>query len=151
MRFLKEGETNESVITIFIFFISSLFHTVVFAATDINYKSASEQIMNQMMGSQHEKADQNIKDAKGKDFLKQMHIAMGKMVERNISRNNSFGMMPMMGITVKGGGFNMMGGNFGMMSGGSGIYAILAWVTWILVVIALVLGIVWLWKQIQKR
>lgn len=37
-----------------------------------------------------------------------------------------------------------------MMGDGFVVYAVLAWITWILVVIALVLGIVWLWKQIQK-
>ena len=44
---------------------------------------------------------------------------------------------------------------FGHMSGGSpfffGSMMVLAWFTWLLVIIALVLGIVWLWKQIQKK
>ena len=129
-----------------------IFPTLAFAVTDTDYENAGEQIMNQMMGSQHEQADESIKDTMGEDFLKQMHVAMGKMAERNISGNNSLGMMPMMGVMMGGGGLNMMGGNFsGMMGGGFGIYALLAWLTWTLIIVALVLAIVWLWKQIQRK
>ena len=125
----------------------------VFALTsDEDYEKAGEQIMDQMMGSRHEEADENIEGAMGKDFLQQMHVAMGKMAERNVSGNSNFGMMPMMSMMAGGGGVNMMGGNFGgMMSGSFGVYAILVWFTWILIIIALILGIVWLWKQIQRR
>ena len=141
---------------VILLFLSSLlvllFPTLAFAAVDSDYESAGEQMMDQMMGSQHEQADESIKDTMGEDFLKQMHVAMGKMAERNISGNNSLGMMPMMGVMMGGGGFNMMGGNFGGMMGGNfGIYAILAWLTWTLIIVALVLVIVWLWKQIQKK
>ncbi len=44
---------------------------------------------------------------------------------------------------------------FGHMGGGSPFFfssmMILGWLTWILVIVALVLAIVWLWKQIQKK
>jgi len=42
----------------------------------------------------------------------------------------------------------MMDGYFGMNMGPVGI---LMWLTWILVIVALVLGIIWLWKQVQKK
>lgn len=42
----------------------------------------------------------------------------------------------------------MMSGNFGMMGGG-GMF--LGWLTWILVIIALVLVNIWLWQQINKK
>ena len=124
---------------------------IALATTDFEYERTGEQIMEQMMGVQHEQADQNITETMGEDFLKQMHIAMGKMAEKNVSGQTNFGMMPMMGIGAGGGGFNMMGGSYGMMGGNFGLYVVLAWVTWILVTIALILGIVWLWKQIQKK
>jgi len=44
---------------------------------------------------------------------------------------------------------------FGHMGGGSpfffGSMMVLGWLTWLLISIALVLVIVWLWKQIQKK
>ena len=44
---------------------------------------------------------------------------------------------------------------FGHMAGNSAFFLgsmmILCWITWILVLIALVLVIIWLWKQIQKK
>ena len=125
--------------------------------TDDAYRRVGEQMMDQMMGGVHEEADKNIEEMMGKDFLEKMHIAMGKMAERNISGNTGFGMMPMMsmmigsaGSQVGGGGFNMMGGNFSMM-GGSGfwLFGLLAWLTWILIVIALILATIWLFKQIK--
>jgi len=127
-----------------------VFPTLAHAATDTDYENAGEQIMGQMMGSQHEAADQNIKETMGEAFLTQMHIAMGKMAEKNASGSSQLGMMPMMSMMMGGGGFNMMGGSYGMNSG-FGVYALLAWVTWILVISALILGIIWLWKQIQKK
>ena len=126
--------------------------SVLAANTDQDYEKSGEGIMDQMMGSQHETADKNIEEAMGTDFLRQMHVAVGKMAERNLSGNSNLGMMPMMSMMMGGGGFNMMGGNYGMM-GGSGfwLFGLLAWLTWILIIIALILGIVWLWKQIQKK
>ncbi len=126
-----------------------LFPLKVLAATDADYEKTGEQIMQQMMGSSHEQADQNIKDTMGADFLKQMHIAMGKLAEKNANGSAQLGTLPMMGLYAGGGGYNMMAGYAGM--GNFGIWAVLAWLTWILIVIALVLGIVWLWKQIQKK
>lgn len=41
-------------------------------------------------------------------------------------------------------GYDQMGGSYGL-------HLFLAWVTWILVVVALILLIVWLWKQINKE
>ena len=35
--------------------------------------------------------------------------------------------------------------------GWSPLFIVLWWVTWVLVVIALIFGIVWLWKQIQRK
>nr|QBM02079.1 hypothetical protein [uncultured archaeon] len=42
----------------------------------------------------------------------------------------------------------MMDGYFGMNMGSFGT---LMWLTWVLVLVALVLGIIWLWKQINKK
>ncbi|OGY22707.1 MAG: hypothetical protein A2113_02365 [Candidatus Woykebacteria bacterium GWA1_44_8] len=122
--------------------------------TDESYEQAGEQLMDQMMGTAHEQADQNIKEMMGEDFLRQMHISMGKMAERNVSGNSSLGMMPMMGMMMGGGGFNMMGGNFGMMGGSFwpvGWFWMILWsVTWILVIVALAALIRWLWKKGEK-
>lgn len=138
-------------VSIFIFILLMLLTpALALAATDQEYENTGEQIMDQMMGSRHQEADQQIQEIMGSDFLTQMHIAMGKMAERNISGKGNFGIMPMMGIYTGGGGFNMMG-NYGMFSGGFGFMAVLGWLTWVLVIIALALGIVWLWKQIQKK
>ena len=93
--------------------------------------------------------------------MRQMHIAMGKMAERNASGGSNLSMMPMMSMMdsagspqVGGGGFNMMGGNFGMMNGG---FASVGWVwillwsaTWILIIVALIALIRWLWKKGEK-
>ena len=125
--------------------------SVLAANTDQDYEKTGEGIMDQMMGSQHETADKNIEEAMGTDFLRQMHVAMGKMAERNLSGNSNLGMMSMMSMMMGGGGVNMMGNWGGMMGSGFGVYAILAWLTWGLIIIALVLGSVWLWKQIQKK
>ena len=125
--------------------------SVLAANTDQDYEKSGEGIMDQMMGSQHETADKNIEETMGTDFLRQMHVAMGKMAERNLSGNSNLGMMPMMSMMMGGGGVNMMGNWGGMMGSGFGVYAILAWLTWGLIIIALVLGSVWLWKQIQKK
>src|SRR3990172_3543074 len=107
--------------------------------------------MDQMMGSQHETADKNIEEAMGTDFLRQMHVAVGKMAERNLSGNSNLGMMPMMSMMMGGGGVNMMGNWGGMMGSGFGVFAVLGWLTWALVITVLGLLIVWLWKQIQKK
>ena len=37
------------------------------------------------------------------------------------------------------------------MGGWSPLFIILWWATWLVVIIALLFGIVWLWKQIQKK
>jgi len=120
-------------------------------STDQDYEKTGEEIMDQMMGSRHEEADENIKEAMGEDFLRQMHIATGKMSERNLSGSSNFGMMPMVSMMMGGGGVNMMGNWGGMMGSGFGVFAVLGWLTWALVITALGLLIVWLWKQIQKK
>src|SRR4030067_1598169 len=111
-------------------FILLLVPVSVFAASEKDYEESGEKIMDQMMGSRHEEADENIEEAMGTDFLRQMHVGMGKIAERNVSGNSNFGIMPMMSMMAGGGGVNMMGGNFGMMGGNFGVYAILAWFTW---------------------
>ena len=132
-------------------FILLLVPVSVFAASEKDYEEAGEKIMDQMMGSRHEEADKNIQEVMGEDFLKQMHIAMGKMTERNLSGSSNFGMMPMVSMMMGGGGVNMMGNWGGMMGSGFGVFAVLGWLTWALVITVLGLLIVWLWKQIQKK
>ena len=140
------------LIFVFAFLTLLLLPPQLRAATDQDYENSGEKIMDQMMVTRHQQADNNIKETMGEDFLKQMHIAMGKMAEKNAAGTTNLGMMPMTSMMIGGGGFNMMGGNYGMM-GGSGfwLFGLLAWLTWILIIIALILGIVWLWKQIQKK
>ena len=139
------------LIFVFAFLTLLLLPPQLRAATDQDYENSGEKIMDQMMVTRHQQADNNIKETMGEDFLKQMHIAMGKMAEKNAAGTTNLGMMPMTSMMIGGGGFNMMGGNYGMMGGSFGVYALLAWFTWLLVTIALVLLITWLWKQIQKK
>ena len=42
----------------------------------------------------------------------------------------------------------MMNGFYGMNMGSFGIFA---WITWILLITALVLGNIWLWQKINKK
>src|SRR3989337_1798678 len=125
-------------------FILLLVPVSVFAAREKDYEEAGEKIMDQMMGSRHEEADKNIQEVMGEDFLKQMHIAMGKMTERNLSGSSNFGMMPMVSMMTGGGGVNMMGNWGGVMGSGFGVFAVLGWLTWALVITVLGLLIVWL-------
>ena len=130
--------------------------TAYAVTSDEDYEQAGEKLMGQMMGTDHEQADQNIEEMMGEDFLRQMHIAMGKMAERNASGGSNLSMMPMMNMMAQGGGgFNMMGGNFGMMGGSFapvGWVWVLLWsVTWILVIVALAALIRWLWKKGNEK
>ena len=139
------------LLAVLVGFILLLVPVSVFAASEKDYEESGEKIMDQMMGFRHEEADKNIQEVMGENFLKQMHIAMGKMSERNISGNSNFGMMPMVSMMMGGGGVNMMGNWGGMMGSGFGVFAVLGWLTWALVITVLGLLIVWLWKQIQKK
>ena len=126
--------------------------------TDENFGSLGEYFMGQMMGDTHEAMNNRLIQMLGEEGEEQMHVAMGKRMsgcDPNASIPQNMvggGMMPMMmSMMMGGGGVNMMGNWGGMMGSGFGVYAILAWLTWGLIIIALVLGSVWLWKQIQKK
>lgn len=112
---------------------------------DADFEKIGEYFMGQVIGetSKHIAMDNSMKSMIGEQGEEQMHIAWGK---RGSGCDNNSSFLPRMG-----GGFNMIGGYYGMMNGGFGIYAVFAWLTWVLITIALVLGIVWLWKQIKKK
>ena len=104
-----------------------------------------------MMGDNHEEADEHMMEMMGEDFLRQMHIAMGKQSQNS----SSFGMMSMMGM-MGFGGRNMMG-NFkvnpvlsGYRTGFSGVHTVLAMTTWLSLIAFLLAGARWFWKGIRK-
>ncbi|OGY25622.1 MAG: hypothetical protein A2Z24_01710 [Candidatus Woykebacteria bacterium RBG_16_44_10] len=121
--------------------------------SDEEFASLGEYFMGQMAGDRHEAMNNMMIQMMGEEDEKQMHAALGKRLSGCDASaafpQNGIGFMPMMQMMTGGGGFNMMG-SYGMMGGWFGIYAVLALLTWVLVIIALVLGIFWLWKQIQK-
>lgn len=130
--------------------------------------------------SSHETMDKQVEQMMGKEGLEKMHIVMGKRMSGCQSGVSMGGgmmgfssgsglemMMKMMmgspsGQTWKGGERSMMGpgmmgwygGNsagWGMMGqGGFWIWMILGWITWILIIVALVAFIRWMWKKGEK-
>jgi len=100
-------------------------------------------------GEQHEIMD-NMMGGEGSESLRQVHI---NMAYRFYCGYNTGGMMGMMGPGMMNyqndeGGFNMMY-NYGMMGFGTGMW--FGGLIQILVVIALVLLIIWLIKQVSKK
>src|SRR3989344_1043108 len=107
-------------------------------STETDYEKLGEEWMETMMGDSHEEADEQMRQMMGEDFLRQMHIAMGKRAQSP----GSFGMMPILALSGAGGmgmmgGWNMMGGlqQTGLASGFKapflGVHYVLALITWI--------------------
>jgi uncharacterized membrane protein len=115
--------------------------------TDDQLEILGDYYMEQMHpGELHEVMDEKI-GGEGSESLRQVHINMGKAFYCGEHGAMSGGMMD----TMMGRGDMMGGGSFRMMSGyyGGANYGFI-WVFWILVIIALVLLIIWLTKQMQK-
>ncbi len=139
--------------------------------SDGELESLGEFFMERMAGStaNHEVMDKQMEQRMGKENLEKMHIVMGKRMsgcDVGATLNGwdgmmGFGMMGMMkNLSQKGGEQNMMGpgmmswGQGGMMSQAGGnfwIWSILSWLTWILVVVALIAFIRWMWKEGDKK
>jgi len=126
--------------------------------TDDNYGSLGEYFMGQMMGSSHESMNTMMAQMMGEKGEKQMHIIMGRRLSGCDTSatipSQGAGFMPMMGMMSI---VNMMGGGWGnqlgrgggwSMMGGWGVFGL---ITWILVIIFLILGIIYFWKEINRR
>ena len=130
---------------------------------DNDFDVLGDFFMGSMMGSSHAYMNQLMTQRLGENREKQMHIVMGKRLsgcDTNATFPQGSGyFMPMMGW----GG--MMGGNWNQPWGGSGKgmmgfgnwnnmmgngWGILSGVTWVLIVIFLVLGIIYFLKGINR-
>jgi len=104
---------------------------------DADFEKIGEYFMGQSIGdtSRHIAMNEMMKKMMGEQGEEQMHTAMGKRLSG-------------CDTSAKGGGFGMMGNFYGnMMNGGWGPFGGL---TWILVVVFLILGIIYFWKGIKK-
>ncbi len=113
-----------------------------------DYEKLGEEAMDLMMGSQHETMDKAIETSMGSEFLKNMHIAMGKMS----LNKNSTGLrpwIPMMQMMGFGSGWGMMG-NWNMGLWGSSFWALTCWVFGIALFVLIILASWRLWQLIQK-
>lgn len=122
--------------------------------SDEEYEKLGEQWMKLMMGDNHKAADEQMKAMMGEDFLRQMHVAMGKRAQNP----GSMGMMPMMGMTGYGGQGMMetgsRAGNFSWPLAGKaqlgGVHAFLMVATWLSFIAFLLAGTRWFWKRATK-
>lgn len=127
--------------------------------------------MGRMMGSSHDFMDQMMTQRLGESGNTQMHIALGERLS-GCNTNAQFpqngqGFLPMMGGMMgsfggmmggwgngkswRGGGFPMgYGGLNNMMGGNFGLWSVFCFLTWLVLFIFLLLGIVYFWKEINK-
>lgn len=123
---------------------------------DEQLETIGEYLMEQMHpGEAHEAMHEMMGMEEGTEYHKQVHVNMAKMMYCGESGAMSMGMMDMMmGRTGMMGSGNMMTG--GMMGSGNVIgngmwgMGFFGWIFMVLVIVALVLLIIWLIKQIQK-
>ncbi len=127
--------------------------------TSEQFEVLGDYYMEQMHpGQSHELMD-NMMGGEGSETLKQMHTSIAQRIYCNnqsvMMQGNMMGYGMMSGmigmrniIQLKGG---KMAYNYGMMSGYGYGMSSFGWITQILIVIALVLAIFWLIKQIQKK
>jgi len=106
--------------------------------TNDNYAALGEYFMGQSIGDtqRHTAMNQMMTGMMGEKGEEQMHITLGK---RSSGCDTS----------AKGGGFGMMGNFYGNMMNNS--WGLFGGLTWILVVIFLILGIIYFWKGINKK
>ena len=131
--------------------------------TNDNFETLGEYFMGLRLGSSHENMNNMMKNMMGEAGEIQMHISLGK---RQSGCDGSypfptqgFKFLPMMGMMNYVNNQNPSGislpindNNIGSMMAGwnspSGLYGS---IIWILVIIFLVLGIIYFWKEINKR
>lgn len=104
---------------------------------DADFEKIGEYFMGQSIGdtSRHITMNEMMKRMMGEQGEEQMHIVMGKR---------------MSGCDwSKGGGNSMMGNFYGNMMNNS--WGLFGGLTWILVVVFLILGIIYFWKEINRR
>lgn len=115
---------------------------------DDDFDVLGDFFMGNMMGSNHTYMNQLMTQRLGENGEKQMHIVIGKRLSRcNASASFPQGagyFMPMMGF----GG--MMGfGNWNNMMGNT--WGIFGGLTWLLIIIFLILGIIYFWKGVNRQ
>lgn len=118
---------------------------VALAQSDEEWMQRGEQMMQMMMGSQHEAYEQELERQMGSDFVDQMHEAMGRMGDANLS-SDTYGGMPL-------GMMRMMmgsGSGWGMMGYGSSVGTFIVWI-WLTVwtVNSVLVGVL-MWVLIKK-
>lgn len=130
---------------------------------DDDFDVLGDFFMGNMMGSSHNSMNQMMTQRLGSDGEKQMHIALGKRLSgcdtnASLPQGASY-FMPMLGLgnmmansnntTWTGGTRGMMGFGYGnMMNSPYGIFGLL---TWIVLILFLILGSVYFWKEIQRK
>lgn len=121
---------------------------------DSDFEKIGEYFMGQSINNtqRHIYMNEMMKQMMGEKGEEQAHATMGKRLSGcNTSAafpSQDSGFLPMMGM-MSGNWNQSWGGNgFGMMNNGWGLFGSL---TWILVTIFLILGIVYFWKGINKK
>jgi len=106
--------------------------------TDDNYAVLGEYFMGQSIGNtqRHAAMNQMMTGMMGENGEEQMHITMGK---KNSGCDTG---------TEGGGSNSMMGYGWNNMMGNWGVFGLL---TWILIITFLVLGILYFWKEINRK
>jgi len=104
---------------------------------DADFEKIGEYFMGQSIGdtSRHIAMNEMMKRMMGEQSEEQMHTVMGK----RLSGCSTIGSIPMMGWG--GGGYSMMNNGWGFFDG----------LMWILVVVFLMLGIIYFWKEINRK
>ncbi len=131
---------------------------------DDDFDVLGDFFMGNMMGGNHASMNQLMTQRLGENGEKQMHIVMGKRLsgcDTNVAFPQGAGyFMPMMGWggmmsghlgqSWGGGGGGMMGfGGWNNMMGNS--WSIFGGITWILIILFLILGIIYFWKGISRQ
>ena len=131
--------------------------------TNDDYEKLGEYFMGQAAGStqNHVYWDQHIQSMMGDQGDTQMHIVWGErgsgcLTNAPLPSNTPSSISGMMGnwIGTRGGVFPMMGwGDYGwnMMGGNYSWFGVLGFIIWLIVVVDLILGGIWLWQQIRSH
>ncbi|OHA64617.1 MAG: hypothetical protein A2672_02870 [Candidatus Wildermuthbacteria bacterium RIFCSPHIGHO2_01_FULL_49_22b] len=117
-----------------------------------DFGALGEYFMGQMMGDSHEAMNIMMIQAMGQEGEEQAHIAMGKRMS-NCEPN-----APLPQSMMSGGMMSMMMGNgttggfgWGMMPWSFGLGAGLLWMLYVVWLVAGVLAVIWLYKNIVKK
>ena len=131
--------------------------------TDDDFDVLGDFFMGNMMGSNHDAMNQMMVQRLGNDGEKQMHIALGKRLSgcnanAALPQGASY-FTPMMGfgnMMGNSGNTSLFGGSRGMMGYGYGNSALprfwlIGVITWIVLIIFLVSGSIYFWKEIKRK